>query len=234
MLMLWQVAAERAFGAPPLGQALYRLTMASLVVFVLPAPAFYFMFDLMGIAHRNAFTDLLWYGLTLPPMVLTLGLLPQLWRHRRALPWRDPAFLGMVLSLLMFNVGGVFGFFLGVSDTRTPAHYHAVIGGVNLALMFAFAGIFLPLLSRPFGPGRATRAQFWLYGLGQLFWSLGMFIAGASGVPRKTAGAEQQLDAIGTLGMGISGSAHLVAIAGGIMFVWMALSRLLRKEARHG
>ncbi len=61
-----------------------------------------------------------------------------------------------------------------------------------------------------------------------------MFIAGASGVPRKTAGAEQQLDAIGTFGMGISGSAHLVAIAGGIMFVWMALSRLLRKEARHG
>lgn len=234
MLMMWQVAAERAFGAPPLSPALYRVTMASLVVFVLPAPAFYFMFDVMGIAHRNAFTDLLWYGLTLPPVVLSLGLMRQFWHNRRALPWRDVAFIGLALSFLMFNIGGLFGFFLGVSDTRTPAHYHAVIGGVNLALMFAFAGLFLPLLGRHFGPGRAPRAMFWLYGLGQLFWSLGMFIAGASGVPRKTAGAEQQLDAIGTLGMGISGSAHLIAIAGGIMFVWMALARLLRKERANG
>ncbi len=234
MLALWHASAERLFGNGPLPTPLYRLTMASLVVFVLPGPLFYFMFDQMGIEHRDAFTDLLWYGLTLPPVVMSAGLAVQLWRRRDAWAWRDPVFVALILSLVMFNTGGLFGFFLGVADTRTPAHYHAVIGGVNLAVMAGFAMLFLPMLGRPFGPGRATRALFWLYGLGQLFWSLGMFIAGAAGVPRKTAGAEQHLDSLGTVGMGISGSAHLIAIAGGVMFIWMALARLLRKESRHG
>lgn len=234
MLALWYAAAEQVFGVPPLGRDLYRLSMASLLAFVLPAPAFYFMFDVMSIAHRNAFTDLLWYGLTLPPVVLTVGVAAQMARRWRSLPWRDVAFVGLFLSVLVFNVGGVFGFFLGVSDTRTPSHYHGVIGGVNLAIMVAFATLFLPRLGRPFGTGKAAKAAFWLYGLGQMFWSLGMFVAGAAGVPRKTAGAEQQLDALGTLGMGISGSAHLVAIAGGVMFIWMALARLLRKESGNG
>ncbi len=234
MLTLWHVIATRLLGEAPLPRSIYRLTMAMLLVFVLPAPLFYFMFDVMGVGHRNAFTDLLWYGLTLPPVVMSAGVAALLWRRRGSLPWRHPAFVALALSLVMFNIGGLFGFFLGVSDTRTPSHYHAVIGGVNLAAIGAFALLFLPLLGRPFRQGRAVLAMVWLYGIGQLLWSGGMFIAGAAGVPRKTAGAEQHLDALGTLGMGISGSAHLVAIAGGVMFIWLALGRLLAKERIDG
>ncbi len=236
MLILWNVLARHVFGAAPLSPALYRLSMASLVLFVLPGPAIYALTDIMGITHRNAFTELLWYGLTLPPVVFSLGLAVQAWERRAALPWRDPAFLALALSMLVFNIGGVMGFFLGVSDTRTPSHYHLVITGANLAMLGGFLVLILPLLGRPAGEGRAVRVPFWLYAGGQMLWSISMFIAGLSGVPRKTVGsAEQGLVTMGQkITLGVVGIGTLIAVTGGILFLWLLLRRLLGREKSNG
>lgn len=235
MMMAWQSLAVMAFGEAPVDRRLYWLLMAGLVVFVLPGPIFYFTFDVLGLAHRYAFTDLLWYGLSLPPAVMILGVFVLLWRWRGTWPWRSPAFLGLILSILVFAVGGVFGFFLGVSDTRTPSHYHAVIGGVNLAFMGLMVALMLPVLGRAVKTGRWVWAQFYLYGFGQLLWSVGMFLAGAAGVPRKTAGVEQGLDSVGKLvSMAMTGTGGLIAVLGGILFIWFALRRLLAREAIDG
>ena len=235
MLALWQALSTRLLGEPAAPDRLYRTAMAWLVVFTLPAPVFYFMFDVMGYAHRIAFTDLLWYGLTLPPAVMILGLGRVMWRRRAALPWGDAAFVGLALSLALFALGGVMGFFLGVGDTRTPSHYHAVISGVNAALMAAFVAYLLPRLGRPLPAGRLTRRLFWLYGGGQIVFSAGMFLAGASGVPRKTGGADQHLDTLAKqITMGVYGLGGALAVIGGIIFVWLVLRRLLARGAKHG
>ncbi|WP_142849585.1 cbb3-type cytochrome c oxidase subunit I [Telmatospirillum sp. J64-1] len=234
MLTGWHLLAGLAAGEAPLPPRLFGAAMAALVLFVLPAPAFYALFPVMGWEHREAFTLLLRYGLVLSPVVMGLGLVALFWRRRAVLRWTSVPMLALGLSILVFGIGGVFGYFLGVSDTRTPSHYHAVIGGVNLTFMGLMLAFLLPLLSRMPDESRAVRLQFPLYGLGQLMFSVGMFAAGAAGVPRKTAGAEQGLDSLGKIAsMAVTGLGGLVAVIGGAMFVWISLRWLLARP-RHG
>ena len=61
-------------------------------------------------------------------------------------PWRDPAFFALATSLALFALGGVMGLMISGSDTRTPAHYHAVITAVSVSsagmlLTFGLSGI---------------------------------------------------------------------------------------------
>tara|TARA_A100001011_G_scaffold284063_1_gene294489 strand:- start:308 stop:520 length:213 start_codon:yes stop_codon:yes gene_type:complete len=68
-----------------------------------------------------------------------------------------------------------------------------------------------------------------MYAWGQILASSGLFLAGGYGAPRKTAGPEQDLEAMGAvIGMYVNGIGALVAVAGGIMFIWICSSALLR------
>lgn len=229
MMAAWQALAVSAFGRPALPPALARATFASLGVFVLAAPLLYRL-DVMGLAHRQAFTQLLWYGLALPPLVMGLGVAWLLATIRTSSVSR----LALVLSLAVFGLGGMAGFFLGAGDTRTPSHYHAVIGGVNLALMGLIHVHLLPALGRGAVSQRLVRSQFWLYGLGQLLHAAGFYLAGMAGIARKTAGAEQGLDsALKLVSMGIVGLGGAIAVLGGVLFVIQVLRLLLKREVRH-
>lgn len=227
LLAGWHLLARHAFGRAPLPPALTRAVFASVAVFALAAPLLYRL-DVLGLPHRQAFTQLLWYGLPLPPLVMGAGCA---WLLLTTRPdWSRPAPLALALSLAVFGLGGGAGFFLGVADTRTPSHYHAVIGGVNLALMGAVHVHLLPALGRGAAAGRWVRAQFHLYGFGQLLHAAGFYLAGLAGVARKTAGAEQGLDsAVKLASMGVVGLGGAIAVLGGVLFVVQVLARLLRR-----
>ncbi|MBX9634833.1 MAG: cbb3-type cytochrome c oxidase subunit I, partial [Magnetospirillum sp.] len=196
------------------------------------APLVYLRLDVLGLAHRQAFTQMLWYGMPLPPLVMGGGLFWQLTRHGK--DWRSPVMLALVSSLAVFALGGVAGFALGVADTRTPSHYHAVIGGVNLALMGLIHGVLLPLMRRSSSGDGWVRAQFLLYGGGQLLHAVGFYLAGMAGVARKTAGVEQGLDSgFKLIAMGAVGLGGAVAVLGGVIFVVQVLGRLGRGEHAH-
>lgn len=232
LMVAWHRLSLAAFGRAPLPPALGRAVFALLAAAALAAPLIYLRHDVLGLAHRQAFTDLLWYALPLPPLVAGLGVARLLLTGRP--DWRSPAALALGLSLAVFFLGGVSGFFLGVADTRTPSHYHAAIGGVNLAMMGLFHVVFLPLLGRAPKP-RTLAWQYHLYGWGQLLHAVGFFLAGASGVPRKTAGAEQGLDTVWKmLSMGVVGLGGAIAVLGGVLFVWTALALLLKRETPNG
>jgi hypothetical protein len=234
MLAAWTVVAERVLGESPVPAPLFRLVLGSMVVFALAGPVFYGLFDVLGLEQRLAFTGLLWYGLSVPPVVVGVGLALLLIRRRAGLAG-SAAMQGLALSLGVFLVGGVMGFFLGASDARTPSHYHAAIGGVNLAFMVLFVAVILPALGREVRASVAGR-PFHLYGWGQLVFSLGMFTAGAAGVPRKTMGAAAQgIDSsLKAVAMGVYGLGGVAAVAGGVLFIVVVLSYLLaRKESAH-
>jgi heme/copper-type cytochrome/quinol oxidase subunit 1 len=180
---------------------------------------------------RQAFTRLYWIGLPVPPIICGVATVRAIARGPR--DWHSPAFLGLLLSLVLFCFGGILGLFATGADTRTPAHYHAEIGGVNLSFMAMFFAILLPVLLCSGETSRFHRLQFWLYGGGQGLFSLGMFVAGSAGVGRKVAGAEQGLDSLTkVLAMTMTGVGGGIAVTGGIMFVWLALSRLLASTRR--
>jgi heme/copper-type cytochrome/quinol oxidase subunit 1 len=128
------------------------------------------------------------------------------------------------LSLITYNLGGLYGLLLDGTDTRVPAHYHAVIGGINLSFMIFYHRVLLPAIEVPVREGRLFTAQYWLYGLGQIMHASGMFLAGSMGVPRKTSGDAQALDSLEkVLSMGLMGIGGIIAVLGGVLFVIMTL-----------
>lgn len=234
MMLAWEALARLSFARAPLSPPLSRAAYAVLGLAALAAPLLMLRHDVLGLDHRLAFTDMLWYALPLPPLVMGLGVLRLFIAHRTQSCAHPPARLALFLSLLVFGLGGAAGFFLGVADTRTPSHYHAVIGGVNLAFMGLFHVWLLPALGRPPRQGRLLSAQYHLYGWGQALHALGFYLAGAAGVARKTAGAGQGLDSIAKIAsMGAVGLGGAIAVLGGILFVWTALASLLKRGVDH-
>jgi hypothetical protein len=181
--------------------------------------------------YWSMFTNLQ-YGLAFPALLVGVPILVDILQQRRldkGLAMSDPAFLCLLLSPVVFAVGGILGFFVDGGDTRTPAHYHGVIAGINLGFMGLFYGFFLPLLGRELTRSKALYAQIFMFGGGQLLASIGLFLAGGYGTPRKTAGVDQGLEAIGAkIGMYMNGIGALIAVIGGVMFIWMVSKALLR------
>jgi heme/copper-type cytochrome/quinol oxidase subunit 1 len=127
--------------------------------------------------------------------------------------------VALALSLTLFAVGGVMGNVISGSDTRTPAHYHAVITAVSIAAVGMMLTYCLPALGRAPQNTRWLRLQIWLYGGGQLFACIGLFLAGQHGAPRKTPTSLAALTDTAVIGMFLNGIGAIVAVAGGVMFV---------------
>ncbi len=225
----WVMLAAAMRGGRAMSTIVLLVALALLLFSVLPAPLFYFVFEPFSAAHTEAFT-LLQYALG-PPALLAawavMQALPRPW------PWAQPAFLCLVLSILLFVVGGFLGVFVDGADTRTPAHYHGVIAAVTLAFMGLFYVSFLPRLGCQPPPERWQRRQIHLFAWGQLFACLGLFAAGGHGAPRKVAGAAQGLDGlIPVIGLGMNGLGGLIAVIGGVIFVVLVLAALARGSVK--
>ncbi|MEQ8665747.1 MAG: cbb3-type cytochrome c oxidase subunit I [Rhodospirillales bacterium] len=217
----WLLARPGAGGDRP-----YRWAAGLCVAPVAAMPLLYVLYPADSGALITTFTDMQ-YLLALPTMAALVGL----WRGGVASA--DPVErLALRLSLAVFLVGGILGLFVDGADTRTPAHYHAVIAGVNLALIGVVYAWIVPATGRPAIAGKAASVSLWGYGMGQLIHSLGLFVAGGYGAPRKTAGAEQGIEALGAqLGLYAMGVGALVAVIGGVTFIWLAARALSRSTS---
>jgi hypothetical protein len=228
LLVAWQALSERLWARGPLAPDVARAAFAALALFAVASPLVALKGEVLGVEYRQAFTRLLWLGLPLSPLVMGAGLALRL--IKGGCDRASPAFVALSLSLLVFAIGGLAGFFLGEGDTRTPSHYHAMIGGVQLGLMAVVLLEILPRLGRPAPAGRAV---FLIYGGGQMVHAMGFFLAGSAGVPRKVSGAAQGLDSLfKLLSMGAVGLGAGLAVVGGALFVWLALVRLLGGKAK--
>ena len=222
MLGAWAVLAEIALGADALPRRIVRSAVLVLALFTLVGPVLYLVFPgAYSAARMDSFSRLLWaLG---PSTVVVAWAILRAVRRIEARPWSDPAFLCLLMSIGVFGLGGVLGMFIDGADTRTPAHYHGVIAGVTLAFMGLFHRVLIPLLDRPSVSDRVVRVQLILFAAGQTLACLGLFLAGGYGAPRKVAGAAQGLEAVGAIaGMVMNGIGAVIAVAGGVMFIWTA------------
>lgn len=231
MLSGWYLLGGLAMQRPAMRPQLTILAQSLLLAAALLGPVFYLLFDAFSYDQMAAFTWLQ-YGLAPPTLIAAALILKTALEHRaqEPLPRTHPGFKCLWLSVVVFAVGGFLGLFVDGADTRTPAHYHAVIGGVNLVFIGLFLSFFLPLIGRKPAAGRATGALIHMYAWGQVVASIGLFMAGGYGAPRKTAGDAQGLEAMGALaGMYLNGIGALIAVIGGIMFIWITARLLLRR-----
>lgn len=226
MIAAWSLLLGRVAPLPRPAPAAVTVAALLLLVGGLPGPLFYVLFEPFSADQTRAFT-LLQYLLGAPALIAAVAVLGRL---PRPAPTGDVAVLALVLSMIVFAVGGVFGFFVDGADTRTPAHYHLMIAAVTVAFMGLFHTVLLPELGRPPANPRRCRLQVHLFAWGQLLASIGLFVAGGYGAPRKVAGDAQGLDVFwAQAGMAMNGIGGLIAVAGGALFVWIVGAALLRR-----
>ena len=232
LLTNWRILARRSLGAMALDDRAFVVAVSIIGALAIGGPVFYAAFKPFSAAQHEAFR-LLQFGVALPTLLVAVPLLararvlgpPARW------PWRDPAFFSLAVSLALFALGGLMGLLITGSDTRTPAHYHAVITAVSVSsagmlLTFGIDELGLAPVS-----ARATRALIALYGGGQFVASIGMFVAGGYGAARKTPAGVGSLDAVAAAGMAVHGIASIFTILGGAAFVVVAVRALLLRPA---
>jgi hypothetical protein len=207
----------------------YRWANIWLIAASLLGLSFYALWTVMDENQTQAFTDLQ-YALGPAVVIFAVALLPVLAHQLKNFKWQDPALLSLWSSIIVFAAGGLLGFFVDGTDTRTPAHYHGVIGGINLAFVGLFYSVILPKLGRAVPAGKLVTSQIILYALGQLLFIAGMFVAGGMGVARKVMGTAIDMDnSLAVAAAGIRDFGGALAIIGGIIFIYVALKALLKK-----
>lgn len=196
---------------------------------ILWALVIYAQHEPVSAGMRIAFTRLMQYGGGIPAVPLGLLVLYILLRAPGGSDMQQrPLRMALWFSLLLFGAGGVLAILISGVNTVIPAHYHGSIVGVTLALM-GLAYLLLPALGYEAVQGRLATLQPILYGSGQLLHITGLAISGFLGIQRKTAGAAQGLESLqAKLAMGVMGIGGLLAVIGGILFVWIMLRAFWR------
>ena len=225
LLTAWSYLANQIKPNYPFKIATMWLVIASFV-----GLGFYIIWDVSDQAQTHAFTHL--QKILGPPvLIFSIVLLPTIRDQLKNFKWQDPAILSLWSSVVVFAVGGFLGIFVDGTDTRTPAHYHGVIGGINLAFVGLFYTIFLPMLGREVPSGKLITSQIILYASGQFLFMIGMFIAGGMGAARKVMGTAIDMDSsIAILAARIRDFGGGLAIIGGVLFIYVALKALLKKS----
>ena len=222
MLIAWSYLANQIKPNPP-----YKVATSWLVAVSLLGLSFYLIWDVADETQTEAFTHL---QKTLGPPVLIffIVLLPTIRNQLKNFKWQDPAMLSLWASIFVFTVGGVLGGFVDGTDTRTPAHYHGVIGGINLAFVGLFYSIFLPMLGRDITASKLITSQIILYASGQFLFIIGMFLTGGMGAARKVMGTSIDMDSSIAIAVArIRDFGGGLAIIGGVLFIYVALKALL-------
>ncbi len=220
----------------PFSDRLGKVFLTVLIVFTIPAPFIYFLYDITSRAYKDGFTLLMQIGIGPTAGIFMIAIIVLLWRewNTRGLPLGEPGISSLMLSLLLFMIGGLISLEIQGSNVKIPSHYHGVIGAVTMAFM-GLSYYLLPHLGREVFSRRASKVQPYLYGIGQILFVVGMFWAGREGVPRKTFGDAQVLTTYSQyVGMAVMGMGGLVAILGGATYViniLISLSGRGRREA---
>jgi cytochrome c oxidase subunit I len=114
----------------------------------------------------------------------------------KALPWRNPLILAVILSLIMLGLGG-FGGVVNMSYAMNSmihntqwvtAHFHLIFGGAVIIMYMAIAYEFWPKLTgRRLASPLVARAQLVLWFVGMIVLTIPWHITGLMGMPRRYA-----------------------------------------------
>jgi cytochrome c oxidase subunit 1 len=138
------------------------------------------------------------------------------------LPWRDPLFSSVALSMILFAFGGIggainasYGMNAVVHNTAwIQGHFHLTVGSAA-ALTFMGASYWLlpRLTGRELELALLARVQPYLWFLGMLLFSISNHITGLMGMPRRVFDASYEGAAAAEAWRGLTG----VSAAGGLL-----------------
>jgi cytochrome c oxidase subunit I len=230
LMSVWTVLAERAHGKAAVPQRWLNGLLALAVLPLLAVPLIYLGYPINSLSFRHAFTALMAWGAWPAAAVLAGRLLWQLARAGRAV-WASSSGLPLLLSILLFLLGCLFGAAIRDDSTMVPAHYHGTVGAITLAYM-ALGYQLLPMFGGSQPSGRLVRWQPVIYGVGLMILAAALAWSGWLGVPRKTLHVDvlTQYPAY-FAAMGLAGLGGMQAISGATLFVINIVRNLHATEA---
>ena len=208
----------------------------------------HFYYDVSDGVFKEFFTLHMIYTGGLTPTIFILALLFELLtaRIKNVPPFVSAAFLA---SSLLFLSGGLIGAIISGVNVTIPAHYHGSIVGISVAFMGltylicfkaeikktlihsdGLIGRLYDILENWHGnkSGKVVAWQIYVITFGQLLHVAGLALAGGYGVLRKTPGSDMPFSA--KMYMGMVGGGGLIAIIGGLMFVYICAKNLYRSS----
>lgn len=261
MVAIWYLVGALAVGARPLNEAVCRGAFVLYILFINVASAHHLLVDPgVGATWKIWNTSYVMYLAVLASMIhgftvpASMEVAMRAKGHNKGLfgwlaaaPWGNPAFSGVVLSIVIFGfIGGITGVTLGTQQIniiahntlRIPGHFHAtVVGGTTLAFM-AVSYYVVPMLFRRDYIWRAlARVQPWIFAIGILLLSFGMSFAGSMGVARRTSDIEPAAHAYGPavhVFLAMLGIGGILAFLGLLIFVVLTVGTLLFGKSNAG
>ena len=141
------------------------------------------------------------------------------------LPWRDPLFSSVALSMILFAVGGIggainasFGMNAVVHNTAwIQGHFHLTVGSATALTFMGAAYWLLPRLSgRELELALLARVQPYLWFIGMMLFSFSNHITGLMGMPRRVFDATYDGSTVAAAWRGLTG---ISAVGGLFLFV---------------
>lgn len=175
----------------------------------------HFFYDIIDAEFKEYYTNHMKYAGGIAPILTILVMSYQALSEKKELDSYIKA--SMIGSIGLFLSGGVIGLLISGVNVTIPAHYHGSIVGISLAFM-GFAYLLFESCNCNFNKRWAT-VQLYVITAGQILHITGLSIAGGYGVLRKTTGAVLSIKA--KLALGLMGGGGLIAIIGGLMFVFI-------------
>lgn len=260
MVSIWYLISYLTTGAKPINEFVSRAAFLLYILFINLASAHHLLVD-PGVgagwkiwntsyAMYLAVLASLIHGFTVPAgMEIGMrirgygrGLFGWLWNA----PWKNPAFSGFFLSLVIFGfIGGITGVTLGTQQInilahntmRIPGHFHAtVVGGTSLSFMAVTYYVVPLFFQRDYPMKWLARLQPYIFAIGIVMVSLGMSFAGTNGVARRT----WDIDAAGIYGstahlmLGIMGVGGVLAFTGLLIYILLTVWAVFFGESNKG
>ncbi|MGC0371599.1 MAG: hypothetical protein DGJ47_000290 [Rickettsiaceae bacterium] len=246
MLVLLLLTESWRRGNVSYGNAYEMLLLLNFVLAMLVMVG-HFQFDVADGDFKEFFTKHMIYTGGIAPTFFILLLIIELTSAREFLV---DSFVksSLFFSILVFLSGGLIGIFISGVNVSIPAHYHGSIVGISIAFMGlaylvyfqanirnnlfskegAIGEMYQSILSKNLLHSNSKFANIQIYTItiGQLLHILGLSLAGGYGVLRKTPGHEMAFEA--KIYMGMVGIGGLIAIIGGLMFVYICGKRLIQ------
>jgi cytochrome c oxidase subunit 1 len=202
------VIVPRAIGGRLYSDIMARLSFALFLVFAMPIGIHHLFAD-PEVGSGFKYVHSVFTAMVVIPTLLTVfticasveiaarlrggqGLLGWL----RALPWRNPAMLGLTFSFLMLGLGGAGGLInmsyqldSTIHNTQwVTGHFHLIFAGAVVIMYFIIAYDLWPHLTlKVLGQSGLIRLQLWLWFIGVLVMTLPWHLAGLLGMPRRMA-----------------------------------------------
>ena len=145
--------------------------------------------------------------------------------------YKSVSSISLILSMVIYFIGIAIAYSGFGNDLRVPAHYHGAVTSLTLALMgLSYYFIKRGLKGKVFW-GKIAKIQPIIYGVGMILFISGLFVSGLLGAPRKTHGVAFATDPMVISALTVMGIGTLLAVTGGIIFVfYTSVTLILNRE----